>query len=137
MTYNPKFDIDLRRGMVGEELLGTFVEELAGGTIEVKTDYRVTETGNVYVETWHYRKPDQSDKRKSGINISEAKFYAFASPTGEGFIAIKTEVLKQIIRDTRPREVRQPIASADTMASIGRVIPVTDILKRIGLYKIE
>jgi hypothetical protein len=133
--YEPRFDFDFQRGLVGENLVETFLGELQGKKIEVKTDYRVNETGNVYVETWQYSEPDESDKKQSGINVSESDYWCFASPTGEGFIMVKASVIKELIRDTNPREVRQPIASAKTKASIGRILPVADILARIGLFK--
>ena len=135
MTYQPDFDLDFKRGMVGENLVGTFLQALEGGTIEVKTDYRIAETGNVYVETWQYRLPDESDIKQSGINTTKADFWVFASPSGEGFICISTEALKNAIRDHEPREVRQPLASQATNASKGRLLPVLTLLKSIGLYK--
>lgn len=133
--YEPRFDFDFQRGLVGENLVETFLGELQGKKIEVKTDYRVNETGNVYVETWQYSEPDESDKKQSGINVSKSDYWCFASPTGEGFIMVKASVIKELIRETNPREVRQPIASAKTKASIGRILPVADILARIGLFK--
>jgi hypothetical protein len=135
MGYEPRFDVDFTRGLVGEELLQTFLADLQGKKIEVKTDYRVGETGNVYVETWQYSKADESDKKQSGINVSESDYWCFASPTGEGFIMIKASVIKELISTTNPREVRQPIATAQTKASIGRILPVTDLLTKIGLFK--
>lgn len=135
MTYQPDFDLDFKRGMVGENLVGTFLQALEGGTIEVKTDYRIAETGNVYVETWQYRLPDESDIKQSGINTTEADFWVFASPSGEGFICISTEALKNAIRDHEPREVRQPLSSQATNASKGRLLPILTLLKSIGLYK--
>lgn len=137
MPYEPDFDVDFTRGKVGEELVGTFLQALEGGTIEVKTDYRVTETGNVYVETWQYKRPGATDKKQSGINTTKADYWVFASPNGEGFICIATEALRRLIRDTNPREVKQPISGQNTNASIGRVVPVKDILKQLALYKIE
>ena len=133
--YEPRFDVDFTRGRVGEELVETFLADLIGKKIEVKTDYRVNETGNVYVETWQYSEPDASDKKQSGINVSEAEYYCFGSPLGEGFIMIKTSVLKQFISNTNPREARQRIASKETKASIGRLIPLADLLASIGLAK--
>jgi hypothetical protein len=135
MVYEPRFDVDFTRGLVGEELLETFLADLQGKKIEVKTDYRVGETGNVYVETWQYSKADESDKKQSGINVSESEYWCFASPTGDGFIMIKASVIKDVITETSPREVRQPVATAHTKASIGRIVPVTDLLTRIGLFK--
>jgi hypothetical protein len=133
--YEPRFDVDFTRGRIGEELLETFLADLIGKKVEVKTDFRVNETGNVYVETWQYSEPDASDKKQSGINVSEAEYYCFGSPLGEGFVMIKTSVLKQFISNTNPREARQTIASKETKASIGRLIPLADLLASIGLAK--
>lgn len=127
--------MDFTRGRIGEELVETFLADLVGKKIEVKTDYRVNETGNVYVETWHYSQPDASDKKQSGINVSESEYYCFGSPLGEGFVMVKTQVLKDFIRNTNPRETRQPIATNKTKASIGRLIPLADLLASIGLAK--
>ena len=135
--YEPRFDVDFTRGRVGEELVETFLADLAGKKVEVKTDYRVNETGNVYLETWQYSQPDASDKKQSGINVSQAEYYCFGSPTGDGFVMVKTSVLKEFIRDTNPRETRQPIASKETKASIGRLIPLADLLASIGLARKE
>ncbi len=52
----------------------------------------LAETGNLYIETYQFSKPDMSDKRPSGINISKADFWAFATPNETGFIIIKAEV---------------------------------------------
>ena len=133
--YEPRFDVDFTRGRIGEELVETFLADLVGNKVEVKTDYRINETGNVYVETWHYSEPDASDKKQSGINVSEAEYWCFASPTGDGFIMVKASVLKEFISNTHPRETRQPISSKETKASIGRLIPLADLLATMGLAK--
>jgi hypothetical protein len=134
--YQPNFDIDLERGKVGETLLDTFLGSLGeGAKFEVKTDYRAWETGNFYIETWQYRNADQSDKRPSGINVTTAEWWVFAGPSGSGFIAIKTDDLKQIIRDTNPRETGQYVVSDVTNASLGRLVPVREVMKKIGLGK--
>lgn len=130
----PHFDIDFARGKVGEDLVGTFLADLQGKKIEVKTDYRAEETGNVYVETWQYHAIDASDKKQSGINITHSDYYCFASPDGAGFIMIKTDALKDIIRETNAREVRQSKINAYTNASIGRLVKVIDIIKKLRLY---
>lgn len=135
MEYEPDFDLDFTRGQVGENLAGSFLQALEGGTIEVKTDYRIAETGNVYVETWQYRLPGATDKKQSGINTTKADYWVFASPQGAGFICITTEALKSLIRDTNPREVRQSISGQATNASIGRIVPVETLLRAIGMYK--
>lgn len=131
----PHFDLDFTRGKVGEDLVATFLADLEGKKIEVKTDYRVRETGNVYVETWQYSKPDASDKRPSGINITQAEYFCFASPTGQGFLMVKTEALKDVLRGVNPPESRQPKINPHTNASIGRLVRVSDILSYLGLWK--
>ena len=125
--FNPHFDVDFARGLLGENL----VADLAGMTVEVKTDYLAWKTGNFYIETWQYRADDASDKRMSGINVTTADYWCFAGPAGRGLIFIKTEDLKQIIRDTDPRKAYQSIANDHSNASIGRLIPVKDILAKI------
>lgn len=131
----PHFDFDFARGKVGEDLVETFLADLVGKKIEVKTDHRVSETGNVYVETWQYHKPDESDKKPSGINVTKAEYFCFASPTGDGFVMIKTEALKQILRETPPRHARQPLANSHSNASIGRLVKITDIMAKLKLWK--
>lgn len=131
----PHFDLDFTRGKVGEDLVATFLADLEGKKIEVKTDYKVRETGNVYVETWQYSKPDASDKRPSGINITQAEYFCFASPTGQGFLMVKTEALKDVLRGVNPPESRQPKINPHTNASIGRLVRVSDILSYLGLWK--
>ena len=91
MTKNePHFDKDLARGLVGEDLLDTIFAEIDGKKIEVKTDYRTQETGNLYIETWSYRQYDESDKTVSGINITQSEWWAQASPDGDAVLIIKT-----------------------------------------------
>jgi hypothetical protein len=135
--YEPRFDFDFERGRVGENLVGSFLQALEGSRIEVKTDYRVTETGNVYVETWQYRLAGAIDKKPSGINTTEADYWVFASPSGQGFICIETDALKQIIRELDPPEVRQPISNETSNASIGRIIPIRCIMDKLQLRKGE
>lgn len=134
MTYQPDFDHDFRKGLVGENLMNTFLKALEGSTIETKTDSRAHETGNVYVETWHWRESEDQAK-VSGINISKADFWCFASPRANGFVMITAEALKEVIQETNAQEARQPIASEKTMASKGRLVKMEDIIRKIGLNK--
>ena len=132
--YQPHFDNDLERGKVGESLLSTFLSDLEDGAkFEVKTDYLAHKTGNFYIETWQYGREDESDKKQSGINTTKADWWVFAGPSGNGFIAIRTQDLKDLMTETNPRETRQPKINANTNASIGRLVPVKDIIKKAGL----
>jgi hypothetical protein len=124
--YQPDFDIDYQRGMVGEDTHRAFLF----GTHEVKTDYRVAETGNLYVET---RQQNSRGEFLSGINTTKADFWAFVSPLGNGGLYLRTETLKQVLRDTNPRETRQPIRSETTNSSTGRLVRLDDILRALGM----
>lgn len=126
MSYNPSFDIDFRRGLVGEDAHKAFLF----GTHEVKTDYRTAETGNFYVETW--QKPFERDWKPSGINTTEADFWVQASPLGVGGLFIHTSALKELIAEKQPPETRQPVSSVDTSASKGRLVRLRDVLQKLG-----
>lgn len=123
--FEPHFDIDFKRGEVGENSHKLFLN----GKHEVKTDYLVAKTGNFYVETKQY---NNGMMALSGINVTHSDFWVWASPTGNGAIYIKTDILKELMRETNPKETRQPIINEKTNASIGRVIPLPDILRKLG-----
>jgi hypothetical protein len=124
---NERFDIDNRRGQIGERLVGSFVDALADATIEVKTDYRANETGNLYVET--HQLNWKGVWKKSGINTSEAKFYSFAGGCGNGFITIDTETLKRLAETAPPIKFTSP--QNDTNPTAGRLVKVTDIVRAV------
>lgn len=127
MTYEPRFDIDYERGMVGERLVGTFLESLAGSKIEVKTDHRVNETGNVFVES--HQKNHTSDWRPSGINTSESDFWCFAGPSGNGFITIKKTALFELAMSAPRATVNA--ANKETNSARGRLVKMADIIQTI------
>lgn len=130
--YAPDFDIDVKRGEIGEDTTASILAQI--DTVEVKTDYRASETGNVYIEVWSYRKPDKSDLKKSGLSTSKANWWSFASPNGNGLVIIRTEDLRDLVRENYTRfKVLQPIASNKTSASIGVALPMRLITERIGL----
>jgi len=129
MTYQPAFDIDFRRGLVGEQLTKTFLNDLAGSLIEVKTDYRAHETSNVYVETHQYPKGQREYHQPSGINLSNANWYVFAGQANTGFIAIKkAELLRLAI--TAPR-AEIATANINSNQTHGRLVRIEDIIATI------
>jgi hypothetical protein len=128
--YQPDFDIDNRRGAIGERVVGTFLEAMGTATVEVKTDYHAHRTGNVYVETG--QRPQSAPDGlfvASGINRSTAVWWAFAGPAGNGFLAINTDTLKRLAREARESE--QPIHSARTNQTKGRLVRVSEIVAAI------
>ncbi len=130
--YAPDFDIDVKRGDIGEALTAGILAEI--DTVEVKTDYRASETGNVYIEVYSYRASDKSDLKLSGISTSKARWWAFCSPADNGLVIIRTEDLRELVSANYTRfKVSQPIANGKTAASIGAAIPMKLITERIGL----
>jgi len=126
--FQPHFDIDLKRGKVGEDAHKNFLY----GKHEVKTDSKTADTGNFYVETWQY---NENYEIPSGINVTESDYWVWASPTGNGAIYIKTDTLKDLMTRTQPKETRQPIHNENTNASRGRLVPLTEVLRELGFIK--
>jgi hypothetical protein len=132
----PRFDRDLERGNVGEDLLELFFDDAEDNNMfEVKTDYRINETGNIYVETHKFRKPDQSDAVPSGINITEAKWWVQASPEGDAMFILSTNKLRKYIDLVQPPKSAQPIANSQSAASLGVLVPVKGLMKFCKMWK--
>lgn len=129
--YEPRYDIDFAKGLIGENLVAGLPEAIQSGTVEVKTDYRAVDTGNFYVETWQYGKSDESDKRLSGINTTGADFWAFVIPQTNCIYVINTNNLKALVIQNRYKETRQRIINKHTNASIGRLVPVAHIASQM------
>ena len=70
---NSSWDLDLRDGELGESKVADL---LSLDTVEVKTDRRWKDTGNLYIETECWYVGDESWK-PSGVRVSEATHWAF------------------------------------------------------------
>jgi hypothetical protein len=70
---NSDWDIDLRDGEVGESLVADLLHI---DTVEVKTDRRWKETGNIYIEESCFQQSTQ-EWQASGVLISKATHWAF------------------------------------------------------------
>lgn len=135
--YEPRFDRDLERGEIGETLLDLLIEDSndPNVTIEVKTDYRANETGNFYVETQKYRKPDASDAVPSGIYGTQSKWWGQASPDGTAILLIKTEAMRSYIEFVDPPKSAQPISNAHSAASKGVLVSIKGLMKYLKMWK--
>jgi len=67
------WDIDLRDGMVGESKIADLLHL---DTVEVKTDRRWVDTGNLYIETECWYVGNES-WMPSGVRVSQATHWAF------------------------------------------------------------
>ena len=114
MKFNSDFKFDLEIGQMGEKTLASILE---GHKIEVKTDIKTKETGNVFVEYESRGKP-------SGISISQAMWYCFI--VEDRIIILPTEKLKQIAR--RYYNTDRDLSGGDSNTSKGIIIPVEELV---------
>jgi len=90
----PNFLKDLQHGEQGEQIIRDFLNDANSGSIEIKTDrYR---NGRIAVET--DQNPRHEGWKKSGINITTAKWWVYQYHLDGAFIMIKTERLKRYLR---------------------------------------
>jgi len=113
------FDLDLAVGHKGEAL----VEQLltGGTTVEVKTDLKWKETGNLYIETvcWSH---NNENWYLSGLSSTKAQYWAFVLEGAT--LLVPTEVLKQVVT-ARGRAIT---CNIPPNPSKGYLIKVEDIL---------
>lgn len=96
--YEPRFDLDYNeRGLPGERYVESIREAIFRDRIEVKTDYGMAQTGNVYVEFEQRNKA--GEWVPSGIAVSESELWAFASPSGRGALVVDADTLKAVARE--------------------------------------
>lgn len=88
MKHNNDFRYDLKLGLKGESHLARI---LTDKKIEVKTDFKAMQTGNVFVEY-------ESRNNPIVIATTEAEYYAFII-SNETIILIETERLKELCRN--------------------------------------
>lgn len=101
MSNLSDFDLDLRKGQLGEQ---TVANMLSIETVEVKTDLRWKDTGNLYVETMCWHNSTQSWEL-SGINVSKATHWAF-NLDGVVLLIETTLLKKALLRHGSPIECK-------------------------------
>lgn len=89
--YN--FSDDMKFGSKGEELTRNFLQSIADGSFEVKTDrYR---NGRMVVET--QQNPRETGWKDSGLFVTEAKWWVYIYCLDGGMIAVSVDRLKRYI----------------------------------------
>lgn len=136
MTYNPGYDIDFdkdfERGKVGEDA----VRKLFTSTAEVKTDYRVHETQNLYVEFEQFDM--DGNTWPSGISTTTADRWFFVSGISPEDVLSTTptklrEVIKNHVIPLGERGIgTQTVANEHTNGSRGYLVPVLHLLRYMG-----
>ncbi len=102
MSKNSDWDIDFRDGVVGED---TVANLLRMETIEVKTDRRWIDTGNLFIEeSCFYQGSGQWEP--SGLSVSKATHWAFVIE-GSVIIVTKEHLMNVVMDYGRPIENKQ------------------------------
>lgn len=116
-THDIQFAANLIEGKDGEAL----VEQMLKG--EVKRDYKVSETGNVFVEV-------RSRGKESGINSTDSDYYIFVLADGgfksEVFVGIKTSRLETILNS-----INYTVNGGDNKSSKGKLVPLSKLVKSV------
>lgn len=122
-TYRVEWDFTFQRGEVGEVLAESLLKGESVGSVEVKTDGRWQDTGNVYVE---YECQHDSVWKRSGIATTTASHWAFVLEGTGTVVFVETEVLKAIARDELKRSgpKMQPHGSHPTK---GVAVPLSSV----------
>ena len=97
------WDLDLRDGLAGESMVADL---LSLDTLEVKTDRRWHETGNVYIETECWYQSSQSWE-PSGIRASKATHWAFVLQTGVLIVPLQ-DLMDIVYSQGKPIECNIP-----------------------------
>lgn len=96
--YEPRWDIDSRDGRQSEMWVKSIREALANGDVEVKTDFKYAETGNIYVEHECLRRGKWVP---SGIDVTESGVWVFVLAQEECAYTISTDLLRHVSRRMR------------------------------------
>lgn len=121
------WDIDFRDGALGEN---TVARLMSAETIEVKTDRRWFETGNVYIETDCWYQNDQRFK-PSGLSVSKASHWAFVLE--DLVLIVPIDILKRAVN-----HIGKPITcEIPPNPSMGVLIKITELLEYMAEDKRE
>jgi hypothetical protein len=102
MSKNSDWDLDLRAGEAGESKLADLLHM---DTIEVKTDRKWKETGNLFIEESCFQQSTQS-WQPSGLSISKATHWGFILD-GSVLIITRDHLIDVVSEYGKPIENKQ------------------------------
>ena len=116
-TYD--FQADLAKGQIGEELAKALI--MGEIEVEVKTDFKWKETGNLYIELECYHQ-STGKYELSGLSTTTADYWAFV--LGQSVYFSKVDCLNRVVdlfgRDVECRDSQNP--------SKGKLIKVEQLM---------
>ena len=124
--YDLKFEADLSFGEAGEGLAASLVEQLTSGSIEVKRDRKLSDTGNVAIEY-------ACSGRPSGIRTTKAKYWAIVLSgdryRDEAVVFIDTARLRKIADWYSVNCPQHVFSGGDRQAAKFVALPVAELLR--------
>jgi hypothetical protein len=119
--YN--FSDDLKFGKKGEELTRDFLQSIADGSFEVKTDrYR---NGRMVVET--EQNPRNTGWKPSGLEVTESKWWVYIYCLDGAMLAVNVERLKRYI-GTLPKKRMKTFAWNSTNPARGFLLLPEEVM---------
>lgn len=116
MKYNSDFRYDLKVGQLQEKWLADVLESKK---LEIKRDFKASQTGRVFVEFFCRGKP-------SGISTTEADFWCFVLDE-ETVIILPTEKLIKLVDEAK--KSGKVVAGGDSNLSQGALVMVERLVK--------
>ena len=127
MGYKPDYDfkLDLPKGEEAEKTISHLLHMTDGDLVEVKRDFKVSDTGNVAIEYECRGKP-------SGIAITKAKWWATMMDgeiyKGELIVLIRVGRLKRIAK--KYKNTRRDIWGGDEGRARMVLVPIEELVSR-------
>lgn len=119
MEFNNDFKFDLEFGVLNGETW--FHELVTGKKIEVKSDRKTAETGNVYIEYWSRGKP-------SGISTSQSDYYVYKVAEDEAIIISTSQLKKKLKQLVDQGKARKDVKGGDNNTSFGILCKLKDLI---------
>lgn len=119
---NSDWDLDFRFGQEGEQYVANLIQ-----TVEVKTDRRWKETGNLYIEIYCYS-PNTQGWYPSGLLATKASHWAFNL---EGTVIIVPTI---VLKDACTRFGRRINCEIPPNQSTGFLITVDNLMESTRTY---
>lgn len=119
MTYNNDFKFDLEFGVLNGETW--FHELVTNKKIEVKSDRKTIETGNVYIEYWSRGKP-------SGISTTQSDYYVYKVGEEEAILIGTTQLKQKLKRLVEEGKAKKDVKGGDNNTSLGILCKLKDLI---------
>lgn len=126
--YEPDFDLDMEVGRQGEIFTRDIAKAVAEGRVEVKTDERCEQTGNVYIE---FACKKRGQWYPSGITATKAEAWVFVLGRRSMLVAFPVWLLRRLYDRARANEFKTR-CTRGSHPTQGVIIPL-NLLLRWGL----